>query len=77
MGKAGEIPVGIRHGCHLFLSVLYFIIENYKSKTWPEGARSASRGQSLLGNPSANNRKPTSKDRRLSDRKKPSRILLA
>ena len=57
--KVDKMPTGICHGCHLFLSVHYLIAPRItKARSSQKGALSASRGQSLLENPSPNCLKP-------------------
>lgn len=57
IGEADEILIGICHGC--FLSVLCLIFLRFtKPRSGQKGAPSASRGQSLLENPSLNRLKP-------------------
>lgn len=57
IGEAGEIPIGICHEC--FLSVLCLIfLRITKARSGQKGAPFASRGQSLLENPSLNRLKP-------------------
>lgn len=65
LGRQARYLYGICHRCHIFLSLLYLIfLRITKARSGQKGASSASRGQSLLENPSLNRLKPL---RRITD----------